>query len=154
MLNLSDVTFSNSARDAFAFAKKHADRLGHDYVGAEHVLLGILDLPRGGAKTALDSREVDRNHVRSRLEGLLPAGNGPKYHGELPYSVTGIKVLQDAMTRAKSSGKSIVTTGHMLLAILASPSDPSCRALDVAGVGIADLATAARENLDDGQPAR
>lgn len=154
MHSLSDVTFSSSARDVFALAKKHADRLAHEHVGAEHVMLGILDLPRGGAKAALDSRQVDRSQVRTHLEGLLPVGSGPTYRGELPYSDTGIKVLQEAMTQAKSLGTSAVTTAHVLLAILASPSDPSCRALDIAGVDTAELATAARENLQDGRSAR
>ena len=137
----------------FVLAKEHALRLRHDQFGAEHILLGILDLPRGGAKTALDMRQVDRSQVRSKMEAIFPVGTAAEHRAELPYSATGMSVLRYAMAEAQSSGADAVSTGHLLLAALANEDDPTCRALELARISIPDLTAAAREHLDDSQSA-
>jgi hypothetical protein len=108
VLNYADMSFSEDARQVFELAKDHADRLGQDHFGVEHILLGVLDLPRGGAKTALDSQKVYRVLARSRLEGMAPVGRAPGNRGELPYTPAGVALLKSAMEDARSAGGTIV----------------------------------------------
>jgi ATP-dependent Clp protease ATP-binding subunit ClpC len=149
MQNFFDMVFTERARHLFVLANEHAVRLRHHHFGAEHILLGILDLSGGGARMALDSMQIDRSLVRTRLEGIVPMGSAPPHRGERPYAKYGVSALQGAMAQAPKSGGAVVTTGHLLLGVLTNQIDPSCQALDLAGVSISNLAAAALENLQD-----
>ena len=147
-----DFSFTDPARQAFALAKEHALRLRHEEVGAEHILLGILQLRGGSASRALDATGVDRDVVRLRLEGMHPIGIASTDREELPYSVSGVSVLQNAFAEARGSGVKVVSTGHLLLGILASHDHPPVGA--VLGVSRAELVVAVQANLDDGDPSK
>jgi ATP-dependent Clp protease ATP-binding subunit ClpC len=133
----------------FELAKDEADRLKHEYFGAEHILLGLLGMADGAASWALDVVGADRGLVRSHLEAMYPIGNASGESRELPYNAAGIALVQNSMAEARRSGVREVSTGHILLGGLMSPEDSPHRALVAAGVSVSQLVAALQANAND-----
>ena len=71
-----DDNFSPRVKDVIAFSKEEALRLGHDFIGTEHLMLGLLRDGNGKAVTILNALEIDLNHLRRKVEILSPANPG------------------------------------------------------------------------------
>ncbi len=125
---------TDPARQVLLHARENASRLGHEYIGAEHLLLGLTDDNDGVAAAVLTNRKVNIPELRRSLEEARPRGTAHAIAPDLPYTSRARKVLEVAMEEARELGHSYVGTEHLLLALLRTPSNLGGEALADAGV--------------------
>ncbi len=121
--------FTPRAQQVLALAKKEADRFNHNYVGTEHLLLGLIKLGQGVAVNVLQKMNLDLETVRMEVEKQV--GNGPegKMVGNIPYTPRVKKVLNLAGKEAKNLNHSYVGTEHILLGLLREGDGVAARVL-------------------------
>jgi ATP-dependent Clp protease ATP-binding subunit ClpC len=110
--------FTPKAQQALALAKKEADRLNHNYVGTEHILLGLVKLGESVAYRVLLNMSINLDDLCKEIEKLVPKGSNPKMVGNVPYTPRVKKVLTLAGKEAKSMNHSYIGTEHILLGLL------------------------------------
>ena len=110
--------FTPRAQQVLALARKEADRFNHNYVGTEHLLLGLLKLGQGVAINVLGKMGLDLETVRMEVEKQVGSGPETKMVGNIPYTPRVKKVLALAGKEAKALGHSYVGTEHILLGLL------------------------------------
>jgi ATP-dependent Clp protease ATP-binding subunit ClpC len=119
--------FSSQLRGVLDRAQEAARALGQDYVGSEHLMLGLLEADGGGggpseAADALRRHEVDVASLRRRLSDALPHGAEPVVvQGSLPLSPKSKQAVDGALTKARSACSDRVSTRLLLLALLDEP---------------------------------
>ncbi len=118
------------ARQSLLLAAKESERLNHDYLGTEHLLLGILALNEGVAVKALKNMNVNLNQLRIEVEKACGLGSSTKLQGALPLTEGMRRVLQLAAEIAKSMNYKFVGTEHLLLAILQDRNSVAARILN------------------------
>ena len=127
-----DDNFSPKVRDVITFSKEEALRLGHDFIGTEHLLLGLIRKGEGKAIEILETFQIDLNLVRKKLEQLNPAapsiadGNEKK---SLHLTRQAEKALKTTFLEAKLYQSEAIDTAHLLLCILRNENDPSTKLL-------------------------
>src|ERR1700674_4784191 len=121
--------FTPRAQQVLALARKEADRFNHNYVGTEHLLLGLIKLGQGVAVNVLQKMGLDLETVR--MEGEKQVGSGPetKMGGNVPYTPRVKKVLALAGKEAKALNHSYVGTEHILLGLLSEGEGVAARVL-------------------------
>ncbi len=121
--------FTPRAQQVLALARKEADRFNHNYVGTEHLLLGLIKLGQGVAVNVLQKMNLDLETVRLAVEKQV--GNGPetKMVGNIPYTPRVKKVLALAGKEAKALNHSYVGTEHILLGLLREGDGVAARVL-------------------------
>ncbi|MCG8599484.1 MAG: ATP-dependent Clp protease ATP-binding subunit [Verrucomicrobiales bacterium] len=121
--------FTPRAQQVLALARKEADRFNHNYVGTEHLLLGLIKLGQGVAVNVLQKMNLDLETVRMEVEKQV--GNGPetKMVGNIPYTPRVKKVLALAGKEAKALNHSYVGTEHILLGLLREGDGVAARVL-------------------------
>jgi len=121
--------FTPRAQQVLALARKEADRFNHNYVGTEHLLLGLIKLGQGVAVNVLQKMNLDLETVRLEVEKQV--GNGPetKMVGNIPYTPRVKKVLALAGKEAKALNHSYVGTEHILLGLLREGDGVAARVL-------------------------
>ncbi|NNE91912.1 MAG: ATP-dependent Clp protease ATP-binding subunit [Verrucomicrobiales bacterium] len=121
--------FTPRAQQVLALARKEADRFNHNYVGTEHLLLGLIKLGQGVAVNVLQKMNLDLETVRLEVEKQV--GNGPetKMVGNIPYTPRVKKVLALAGKEAKALNHSYVGTEHILLGLLREGEGVAARVL-------------------------
>jgi ATP-dependent Clp protease ATP-binding subunit ClpC len=121
--------FTPRAQQVLALARKEADRFNHNYVGTEHLLLGLIKLGQGVAVNVLQKMNLDLETVRLEVEKQV--GNGPeaKTVGNIPYTPRVKKVLALAGKEAKNLNHSYVGTEHILLGLLREGDGVAARVL-------------------------
>ncbi len=121
--------FTPRAQQVLALARKEADRFNHNYVGTEHLLLGLIKLGQGVAVNVLQKMSLDLETVRMEVEKQV--GNGPetKMVGNIPYTPRVKKVLALAGKEAKGLNHSYVGTEHILLGLLREGEGVAARVL-------------------------
>jgi ATP-dependent Clp protease ATP-binding subunit ClpC len=110
--------FTPRAQQVLALARKEADRLSHNYVGTEHLLLGIIKLDRGVAVNVLRKMDLDLETVRVEVEKQVGSGQETKVAGNIPYTPRAKKVVALACEEAKSMHHAYVGTEHLLVGFL------------------------------------
>ena len=110
--------FTPRAQQVLALARKEADRFNHNYVGTEHLLLGLIKLGQGVAVNVLAKMGLELDAVRMEVEKQVGSGQETKMVGNIPYTPRVKKVLALAGKEAKSLGHSYVGTEHILLGLL------------------------------------
>ncbi len=110
--------FTPRAQQVLALARKEADRFNHNYVGTEHVLLGLIKLGQGVAVNVLQKLSLDLDTVRMQVEQQVGSGPETKSVGNIPYTPRVKKVLALASKEAKQLNHSYVGTEHILLGLL------------------------------------
>src|SRR5271163_1730111 len=118
---MSDEAMSNftpRAQQVLALARKEADRFNHNFVGTEHLLLGLLKLGQGVAVNVLQKLGLDLETVRLEVEKQVAAGPDQKMIGNIPYTPRVKKVLALASKEAKNLNHTYVGTEHILLGLL------------------------------------
>lgn len=138
------------ARHALEVASEHARSLGHNYVGTEHVLLGLLDTPDAMAAQVLTGLGVSREGI---LTQALPGPCGPFWHETLAIMPRLKRALELAIRTADGLGHSQANTEHLLAAIIQVPDALAIELLDCLGVTARDLLGAIAVRLGV-QPAR
>ncbi len=112
-----------------ALARKEADRFNHNYVGTEHLLLGLIKLGQGVAVNVLQKMGLDMETVRMEIEKQVGSGPETKMVGNIPYTPRVKKVLALAGKEAKSLNHSYVGTEHILLGLLREGEGVAARVL-------------------------
>ena len=110
--------FTDRARKVMALARQEAERLNHDYIGTEHVLLGLVKEGSGVAANVLEALEVDLEKVRLEVEKLVKPAPDVVTMGQLPFTPRAKKVLEFAMEEARALDHNYVGTEHLLLGLL------------------------------------
>ena len=126
--------FTPRAQQALALARKEADRFNHNFVGTEHLLLGLIKLGQGVAVNVLEKIGLDLEIVRTEVEKLVGTGPDQKMGGNIPYTPRVKKVLALAAQEAKSLNHTYVGTEHLLLGLLQEGDGVAARVLKNLGV--------------------
>ena len=121
--------FTPRAQQVLQLARKEADRFNHNYVGTEHVLLGLIKLGQGVAVNVLQKLGLDLETVRMEVEKQVGQGPETKMVGNIPYTPRVKKVLNLAAKEAKSLQHSYVGTEHVLLGLLREGEGVAARVL-------------------------
>ncbi|MFA7234688.1 MAG: ATP-dependent Clp protease ATP-binding subunit [Terrimicrobiaceae bacterium] len=121
--------FTPRAQQVLALARKEADRFNHNYVGTEHLLLGLIKLGNGVAVNVLQKMGLDLETVRMEVEKQVGSGPETKMVGNIPYTPRVKKVLALAGKEAKSLQHSYVGTEHILLGLLREGEGVAARVL-------------------------
>jgi len=127
-----DDNFSPKVKDVIAYSKEEAVRLGHDFIGTEHLMLGILRKANGEAFDILNSFELSFNTLRSKIEALNPPGTPfPKENDKKSLHLTkqAEKALKTTFLEAKLYKSESISTAHLLLCILRNENDPTTKIL-------------------------
>ena len=110
--------FTPRAQQVLALARKEADRFNHNFVGTEHLLLGLIKLGQGVAVNVLQKMGLDLDTVRQEVEKEVRGGGEAKSGGNIPYTPRVKKVLALAAKEAKALNHTYVGTEHILLGLL------------------------------------
>ncbi|MBW7896362.1 MAG: ATP-dependent Clp protease ATP-binding subunit [Opitutaceae bacterium] len=121
--------FTPRAQQVLALARKEADRFHHNYVGTEHILLGLIKLGQGVAVSVLQKMGLDLETVRAAVEKQVGTGQESKNPGSIPYTPRVKKVLALAGKEAKTLNHSYVGTEHILLGLLREGEGVAARVL-------------------------
>lgn len=128
-----DDNFSPRVKDVIAFSKEEALRLGHDFIGTEHLMLGLLRDGNGKAVNILNALDIDLNHLRRKVEILSPAnpnaGVSANDKKNLHLTRQAERALKTTFLEAKLFQSSSINTAHLLLCILRNENDPTTKLL-------------------------
>jgi ATP-dependent Clp protease ATP-binding subunit ClpC len=121
--------FTDRARKIIALAQKEAERFRHDYIGTEHLLLGLVKEGSGVAVTALNNLSVDVEKVRREVEKLVVIADKPAPSGPLPFTPQAKRVLELASEEARGLGHPYIGTEHILLGLLSEQDSVAAQVL-------------------------
>ncbi|GAH83160.1 unnamed protein product, partial [marine sediment metagenome] len=110
--------FTERARRVILLAREEAKRLDHDYLGTEHILLGLIREGEGVGATALQNLGLDLARVRQEAEKAVGRGGGALFLGQIPFTPRAKKVLELAVTEARNLGHNYIGTEHLLLGLI------------------------------------
>jgi len=110
--------FTERARRVILLAREEAKRLDHDYLGTEHLLLGLIREGEGVAALALQNLGIDLDQVRQEVEKAVGRGGGSLFLGQIPFTPRAKKVLELAVTEARNLGHNYIGTEHLLLGLI------------------------------------
>ncbi|KQC34014.1 Clp protease ClpC [Nonlabens sp. YIK11] len=129
-----DDNFSPRVKDVIAYSKEEALRLGHDFIGTEHLMLGLLRDGDGKAIEILNNLSVDLDHLRKKVEILSPANPGSSTtineKKNLHLTRQAERALKTTFLEAKLFQSTSINTAHLLLCILRNENDPTTKLLN------------------------
>ena len=140
--------FTPRAQRALALARKEAERFNHNYVGTEHLLLGLIKLGQGVAVNVLQKMNLDLDTVRLEVEKQVGTGPETKQLGNVPFTPRVKKVLALASKEARALNHSYVGTEHILLGLLREGDGVAARVLKNLEVDIERTRTEILKELD------
>jgi ATP-dependent Clp protease ATP-binding subunit ClpC len=121
--------FSDRARKVMGYAKREAQRLGHDYIGTEHILLGLLRETNGVASRVMENLKVNLDVARDKIEKLAkPVGKGVQTDN-LRFTTETKRVLEHSITISKEMASTHIGTEHLLLGLLREEEGLAAQAL-------------------------
>jgi ATP-dependent Clp protease ATP-binding subunit ClpC len=110
--------FTDRARKVMALARKEAQRFNHDFIGTEHILLGLIQEGSGVAANVLRNLGVEVNKIRSEIEKNVQTGPSMVTMGQLPFTPRAKKVLELSVEEANELGHNYIGTEHLLLGLI------------------------------------
>jgi ATP-dependent Clp protease ATP-binding subunit ClpC len=129
-----DDNFSPRVKDVIAFSKEEALRLGHEFIGTEHLMLGLLRDGNGKAVSILNTLDIDLNHLRRKVEILSPANPHTESNSNdkknLHLTRQAERALKTTFLEAKLFQSTSINTAHLLLCILRNENDPTTKLLN------------------------
>lgn len=139
-----DDNFSQKVKDVIAYSKEEAIRLGHDFIGTEHLVLGLLRKGEGSAIDILIALDINLDLLRKKIEALNPvstmfAQNQEKLNLHLTKQAE--KALKTTFLEAKLFKSSAVETVHLLLCILRNENDPTTKLLETFDINYKEVKT-------------
>src|SRR5512135_3738460 len=140
--------FTPRAQQVLALARKEADRFNHNFVGTEHLLLGLIKLGQGVAVNVLQKLGLDLETVRMEVEKQVGTGPDQKMIGNIPYTPRVKKVLALAAKEAKNLNHTYVGTEHILLGLLREGDGVAARVLKNMDVDIEQTRQEILKELD------
>lgn len=146
--------FTERAQRVILIAQEEAKRLNHDYVGTEHLLLGLIALGEGVAAQVLANLGVDLRRVRGEIEKIVGTGDNVMLLGEIPFTPRAKKVLELAVEEAQNMGHNYVGTEHLLLGLIREEEGVAARVLENLGVRLDVVREEVISLLGEGQPSQ
>ena len=134
---MNGYNFTERVRKVLAFARDEADRLNHEYVGTEHILLGMIREAEGSEGVGvgiLRNLGVDPVAIKRKIEETLITGSNTRRMPDLPYTSRAKKVLELAMRSARDNGHTYVGTEHVLLGLIREEKGIAAQILADAGI--------------------
>jgi ATP-dependent Clp protease ATP-binding subunit ClpA len=120
--------FSDRARTVVVVAQHEARAMGHDHIGTEHVLLGLLQAKDGLAAHAMKALGVEFEPVRGQIVRIVGTGEGPS-PAQIPFTPRAQEILELAPREAMALNQDVVETEHILLALVGEDSDVASQVL-------------------------
>ena len=134
---MEGYNFTERTRKVLAMAQEEAIRLRHEYMGTEHILLGLIREGEGVAAAVLQNLNVDLDEIQQKIEETVKKGKAAQATGpDLPYTSRAKKVLELAMSEARELNHSYVGTEHLLLGLLREEKGIAAQVLTDAGVNL------------------
>jgi ATP-dependent Clp protease ATP-binding subunit ClpC len=143
--------FSESARKAIEFARDEAARLRHDYIGTEHLLLGLIRLGEGMAVDMIANIGIDLNELKTSIEEVVQPSGGTMTMGQLPLTARAKKTLEVAGQEARALKSKEIDTEHIFLALLKDEEGVAAQVLSMYDVDYKD-AYEELKNIRGGKP--
>lgn len=129
-----DDNFTPRVKDVIGYSKEEALRLGHDFIGTEHLMLGLLRDGNGKAIEILENLQIDLDHLRKKVEVLSPANPNVAFESNekknLHLTRQAERALKTTFLEAKLFQDSSINTAHLLLCILRNENDPTTKLLN------------------------
>jgi hypothetical protein len=133
--------FADPAKRVLALAQDEAMRLDHNYIGTEHLLMGLLRDPKTIAGRVLDAFGVTLDKARAAVGMIVPRGDAPTTPSELTLSPRTKRVLELASEEARGLGHDEVTAAHLLLALVREGQGIACGIIESLGVSLERIRT-------------
>ncbi|MBZ0158804.1 ATP-dependent Clp protease ATP-binding subunit [Candidatus Methylomirabilis sp.] len=141
--------FTERARKVIILAREEAIRLGHNFVGTEHLLLGLIREGDGLAVAILKKLNVNISAVKGEIEKIVSVGSEFSPAGEIPFTPQAKKVLEYAISEARSLGHNYIGTEHLLLGLIREGEGIASLVLRDFGVSVASAKAQAQELLGE-----
>jgi ATP-dependent Clp protease ATP-binding subunit ClpC len=136
--------FTGRAKQVVVLAQDEARALGHNYIGTEHILLGLLREEEGLAARVLESLDITVEEVRAQVKRLVGQGDEELVTGQIPFTPRAKKVLELALREALALGHNYIGTEHVLLGVVRESKGVAARILGDLG---ADAETVRNETI-------
>ena len=147
-----DDNFSSRVKDVITFSKEEALRLGHDFIGTEHLMLGILRDGEGKAIDILNSLSVDIIYLRKKVEILSPPNSDSSFTSNskknLHLTRQAERALKTTFLEAKLFQNSTINTAHLILCILRNDNDPTAKLLNKLNVNYENVKEYYKEMIE------
>lgn len=144
--------FTERARKVIVFAKEEARRFNHDYIGTEHLLLGLIREGEGVASAVLQKLGVDLESIRIEVEKLVQPGPQTQVVGDIPFTPRSKKALELSAEEARALGHNYIGTEHLLLGLVKEGEGMAYRVLLNLGLDLGKLRNEVMELLGSGIP--
>ncbi|HEX5011167.1 MAG TPA: ATP-dependent Clp protease ATP-binding subunit [Planctomycetota bacterium] len=131
--------FTDRARKVMNLAKSEAQRLNHEYIGTEHILLGLVQEGSGVAANVLRNMGIDLKRIRAEIEKLVKGSSTMVPMGNLPFTPRAKKVLELSLEEASQLGHNYIGTEHLLLGLIKESEGIAARVLTNLGVKLEDV---------------
>ncbi|MGH7163692.1 MAG: ATP-dependent Clp protease ATP-binding subunit, partial [Planctomycetota bacterium] len=131
--------FTDRARKVMGLARQEAQRFNHDYIGTEHILLGLIQEGSGVAADVLKNLDVDLKKIRQEVEKLVSHGTTMVTMGQLPFTPRAKKVLELALEEASNLGHNYIGTEHLLLGLIREQEGIAAQVLQNIKVRLEDV---------------
>ena len=133
--------FTDRARKVMGLARQEAQRFNHDYIGTEHVLLGLVQEGSGVAASVLKNLDIDLKKIRQEVEKLVSTGTTMVTMGQLPFTPRAKKVLELSLEVASNLGHTYIGTEHLLLGLIRESDGIAAQVLKNLKVKVEDVYT-------------
>ncbi len=143
--------FTEKARKAIEYARDEAARLKHDYIGTEHLLLGLIRLGEGYAIDVLRNIGIDVNELKGSIEEIVQPSGGTMQMGQLPLTARAKKTLEVSGNEARALKSKDIDTEHILLALLKDEEGVASQVLSMYDVDYKEAYEELR-NIQSGKP--
>jgi hypothetical protein len=140
--------FTNQSRRVVVLAQEEARGLNHNYIGTEHLLLGLMHEGRGSAARVLEATGVTLDAVREQVVSIIGRGQ-QQASGHIPFTPRAKKSLELSLREALRLGDGYIGTGHLLLGLIRQGDNTAIKILSQFGADLTDLGTRVIQDLRD-----
>src|ERR671914_565683 len=131
--------FTDRARKVMALANQEAQRFNHEYIGTEHILLGLVKEGSGVAANVLKNLDIDLRKIRLEVEKLVQSSPETQPIGKLPQTPRAKKVIEYSIEEARNLNHNYVGTEHLLLGLLREQEGVAAQVLMNLGLKLEDV---------------
>jgi ATP-dependent Clp protease ATP-binding subunit ClpA len=144
--------FTDRARRVVVLAQEEARMLNHDYIGTEHILLGLIHEGHGVAAGALEALGITDEAVRQQIDEIVGRGKKPARSGHIPFTARAKKSLELSLREALQLGHNYIGTEHILLGLIREGEGPAAQVLTAMGADLDTVREQVIEILHGRQP--
>lgn len=131
--------FTDRAKKVMNLARQEAQRFNHEYLGTEHILLGLVQEGSGVAANVLKNMGIDLSKIRAEVEKIVKTGPSMVTMGQLPFTPRAKKVLELSVEEASNLGHNYIGTEHLLLGLIKENEGIAAQVLMNLGVKLEDV---------------